>query len=46
MLRGAGVRAGCFGCHDSAALKSALALGVDELSTDRPDLALQCAGRA
>ena len=38
--RDARIRIGCFGCHDPAALTRVLEEAVDELSTDRPDLAL------
>ena len=37
----AGLGIGCFGCHDSTSIAAMLALGLDELSTDRPDIALQ-----
>jgi len=37
----AGLEIGCFGCHDSISIAAMLALGLDELSTDRPDIALQ-----
>ena len=36
----AGLGIGCFGCHDSTSIAAMLALGLDELSTDRPDIAL------
>ena len=41
VIRASSLELCCFGCNDAAAIDAALALGADELMTDRPDLALQ-----
>jgi glycerophosphoryl diester phosphodiesterase len=40
-VRGSSLGIGCFGCNDAESLGCAFSLGVDEVMTDRPDLALR-----
>lgn len=43
-IRAAGLSLCCFACNDAPAIEAAIALGADEIMTDRPDLALRRRG--
>jgi glycerophosphoryl diester phosphodiesterase len=39
-IRAGGLKVGAFACNDEISIDWALSLGIDEIMTDRPDIAL------